>query len=280
MERFAAWRGALRNAKGKRTRADELYQGGYWSVVRDLSNVATSMGWRTKLWVSSAGYGVVGNDEPLVPYSATFSTGHADSVTGSSFDDLKLKSWWKCATSGRSALGRSITSIAQSDPRSTILVLASPTYLHAMAKDLASSIPEFRNRGGLFIVSSRVPSEPGLGECWLPSRANLQASLGGGLVSLHARSARHLLGKVSPRDFVKENLSIMSKELEGDVVMGKTRPAGSVMSDTEVVAFIKAHLGTHPKASHTGLLRQLRESGKACEQSRFRDLFKQLKPGK
>ena len=280
-ERFASWRAAVRDAKGQRTVAEELYQGGYWTVVRDLPVVATAMGWKPTLWVSSAGYGVVSNTKKLVPYSATFQTGHADSVTGATYDDAAMKKWWHCATTARGALGRSIRSIAESDPRSTILVLASPTYVHAMATDLAASMSEFRSRGALFIVSSKVPaSEPALEECWVPSRATLQGTLGGALVSLHARAARHLLRAVSPSDFVKENLSIMSKELEGDAGETKKRSAGSAMSDADVIAFIRAQLAADPKASHTGLLRQLRESGRACEQGRFRRLFKQMKPSR
>jgi hypothetical protein len=267
--------------KGQRTSAEELYQGGYWTIVRALPMVATEMGWRPKLWVASAGYGIVSNTEKLVPYSATFATGHADSVTGAAYDGPALKKWWHCATSGRSALGRSVCSIAESDPRSTILVLASPMYLHAMATDLAASMAQFRSRGALFIVSSRIPSsEPGLNECWVPSRATLQASLGGALVSLHARAARHLLHAVSPGDFVKENLSIMSKELGEEGGEAKKRVAGSAMSDADVVTFIRTRLASDPKASHTGLLRQLRDSGKACEQGRFRRLFKQVKPSR
>ena len=280
-ERFASWRSAVCDAKGQRTVAEELYQGSYWTIVRDLPEVATSMGWRSKLWVSSAGYGVVSNTKELVPYAATFATGHADSVTGASRDDSAMKKWWHCATSGRGALGRSIRSIAESDRHSTILVLASPTYLRAMADDLVASVPEFRSRGALFIVSSKIPaSAHALEECWVPSRASLQEALGGALVSLHARAARHLLHAVSPRDFVKENLSIMSKELEGEAGEAKKRSAGSAMSDDDVIAFIRSHLAADPKASHTGLLRQLRASGRACEQGRFRRLFKQMKPSR
>ncbi|MDB4962523.1 MAG: hypothetical protein JWP01_2522 [Myxococcales bacterium] len=239
------------------------------------------MGWMPNLWISSAGYGVVSSTEKLVPYAATFAVGHADSVTRAAPDDATMMDWWRCATSGRGALGKSICSIATSDPGSTILVLASPMYLRAMARDLAESMALFRRRGALFIISSKVPaSEPALEACWLPSRATLQATLGGGLVSLHARAARHLLGAVRPGDFVKENRSIMSKELEGDGQAPKKRAAGSGMSDAEVIAFIRTHLSANPKASHTALLRQLRESGKACEQSRFRELFRQQKPGR
>ena len=278
-ERFAAWGRAIRRIDGERAVAEELYQGGYWSVVRELPVVAATMGWHPQLWISSAGYGVVKSTKRVVPYSATFAAGHADSVTKKPDDEVGLTRWWQCATSSRGRLGRSITSIAESDPRSTVLVLASPAYLMAMAKDLAASQDEFKGRGALFIVSSRLPgSEPVLENSWVPSRATLQDGLGGALVSLHARAARHLLTAVPPREFLKENISLMSTNLEDQVGGGTTRTPGSAMSDDEVVAFIRARLKAEPKATHTRLLRDLRESRRACEQGRFRRLFKQVKP--
>lgn len=45
------------------------------------------------------------------------------------------------------------------------------------------------------------------------------------------------------------------------------------MTDEEVRRFIRRELGSAPDSSHTGLLRTLRDAGKACEQKRFRNLF-------
>jgi hypothetical protein len=276
-ERFAKWRDALTDASADRVDAENLYQGGYWTVVRSLPAIATAMGWQAQLWAVSAGYGVVKSSKKLVPYSATFAHGHEDSVSTGK-DDEPQATWWRCATAGKKRLGTSVRAIAASDPSSTILVIASPPYVDAMEDDLASSIGEFSGKGALFIVSSRVPAtETKLDRCWLPSRGALQAGLGGALVSLHARTARHLLATVSPQDFVKEKLSTMTTKLEG-VEQRKQRVSGSAMSDEEVLTFIKSRLGSEPKLAHTRLLRELRESGRACEQGRFRRLFNQVKP--
>lgn len=278
-ERFTHWREAIRNSKANRTAAADLYQGGYWSVVQDLPVVAQAMGWQPKLWVSSAGYGVVPSTMALVPYSATFTPGHADSVTKATRDDVAMIDWWHCATASRSKLGRSVTSIVDEDPRATVLVLTSPLYVSAMARDLAASIGQVRGRGGVFIVSSKVPAcEPVLEESWIPSRGDLQQALGGALVSLHARAARQLLRLVKPGDFVKENVPTMTKKLEAEVTGEvKKRVSGAAMSDDDVLRFIRAKVAQNPKASHTGLLRELRANGQACEQGRFRRLFGQVK---
>lgn len=275
-ERFAKWRDALSDAPGTRVDASSLYQGGYWTIVRGLPAIATAMGWNAQLWAVSAGYGVVESTKKLVPYSATFARGHEDSVSTAGRETAIA--WWRCATGGKRKLGTSFRALAASDPSSTILVIASPSYLDAIEEDLASSIGEFSLRGTLFIVSSRVPAtETKLDRFWLPSRGALQAGLGGALVSLHARTARHLLATVSPKDFVKEKLSTMTAKLEG-VEQRKQRVSGSAMSDDEVLTFIKSRIASEPSVGHTRLLRELRESGRACEQGRFRRLFSQVRP--
>jgi hypothetical protein len=45
------------------------------------------------------------------------------------------------------------------------------------------------------------------------------------------------------------------------------------LTDEEVRLFIRERRTAEPRARHTRLLKLLRESGYACEQSRFRALF-------
>ena len=45
------------------------------------------------------------------------------------------------------------------------------------------------------------------------------------------------------------------------------------LTDEEVKRFIRGKLRANPKARHSPLLRSLRESGQACEQKRFKNLF-------
>lgn len=235
------------------------------------------MGWTPKLWVSSAGYGVVANDSKLVSYSATFSAGHEDSVSSVDEDEAGKK-WWGCATASKNGLGLSVASLTKSDPKATVLVVASPAYVEAMVYDLEASLSHVRERGAVFVISSRVPRGTELESNWIQSSGALQGAVGGALVSLHARVARHLILAMPPRDFVKENLAHMTKKLDDEAGPATKRVARSQMSDNDVVAFISKRVTADPKASHTRLLRELRESGQACEQGRFRRLFKQVKP--
>jgi hypothetical protein len=274
--RFSAWRDAIKGADAPLSRAEDLYQGGYWSVVRELPGLALRMGWNSKLWIASAGYGVVSSDKQLVSYSATFSSGHEDSVTTLTEEDA-AKKWWKYATATKGGLGVSLATLAKKEPEATILVIASPAYVEAMADDLAVAVRRIRNRGGVFVISSRAPSGAALSLSWLPSTSALQRSLGGALVSLHARVARHLILTTPPRDFRKERLADMTKKLSEEARPVVKRAPGTQIPDDEVIAFIRRRIAADAKASHTRLLRELRESGQACEQGRFRRLFKQVK---
>jgi hypothetical protein len=51
------------------------------------------------------------------------------------------------------------------------------------------------------------------------------------------------------------------------------KPNRTPTTDDQVKKFISAALDADPKAKHSRLLRDYREGGSACEQSRFRKLF-------
>ncbi len=130
----------------------------------------------------------------------------------------------------------------------------------------------------MVVISSAIPrSAPALRECWVESRAKHQEQVGGALVSLHARVARWLLSHFGPQDFAKDNPTTMSEKLGGAGPKAEARASRVAMSDDAVVAFIRARIHAEPKATHTRLLHELRESGRACEQARFRRLFASVK---
>ncbi len=51
-------------------------------------------------------------------------------------------------------------------------------------------------------------------------------------------------------------------------------PHGRRMSDEAVLAFVRQAVRSEPRLTHSRALRLLRGSGNACEQSRFRELFR------
>src|SRR4051812_20847016 len=70
-ERVGQWTSALKAVDVPAVRAGDLYAGDHWKIVLGIPAAATGA-FNVQLWVASAGYGLVGIDTPLKPYSATF----------------------------------------------------------------------------------------------------------------------------------------------------------------------------------------------------------------
>src|SRR5687768_1599285 len=75
-ERARKWTRHLDRESKNAIPARDVYCGEHWDAVRGLFGPKQS----EEVWVTSAGYGLIPADAPIVPYSATFSGGQPDSV--------------------------------------------------------------------------------------------------------------------------------------------------------------------------------------------------------
>lgn len=271
-----AWWSAL-SAQPKRVPASELYVGDHWTVSRELPDVAKRRGFDPVLWVASAGYGLVPADAELANYSATLTPGQPDSVTAVPGDDAVAR-WWAAlaefALEGSSTRPRTVAELAKSDAGASILVVASPPYLRAMEVDLSSAAERSGNARPILLITSKPgPQLPALQPYWVPSDSAVQTALGGALPSLHARVARYLVERGTPGGITPEWARVQLDQLRSSS-QPPPRPDRERSSDEEVIAFIRTELARGERASHSALLRKYRDSGRACEQSRFRNLFK------
>lgn len=280
--RADSWRRALDSCDVDTLPACDLYAGGFWAIARSLPLLAHSRGMSARLLVASAGYGLVGAEAELKPYSATFAGG-VDSVVRSKASrgvrEGQLREWWAQLSLWKGPSGhrgpRSLRQIARRAPASSLLVVASPIYVCAMADDLLEAAKALTRPESLVIVSSRSGFPPALLQHLVPSVAALQPCLGGSLSSLHARTARHILQRAQlPLDAaaLRTTYDRLASHTE--------RPAAQVrkpLGDGEVRAFIRSHLKASTKQSLTALLGIYRRSGFRCEQSRFRALFREVR---
>lgn len=263
--------------------ARHLYLGDHWSVIRSLPQVAAAQGWRPQLWVASAGYGLVIDNALLLPYSATFSFGHRDSVT-----DFRRgpearaanAAWWTELARQRlpsSNAPRSVQALAADNRSAVILVVASPDYVAAMQQDLEQAAAVLRSRSQLIVVSSTGRAQVnGLAPHWVSSDARLQARLGGSRISLNARLAQQMLqesARYELRADVLQQRYARLIERAPDVVQFDRE----AMTDAQVRDFVRKALRQSPDVSHSRLLRQLRDSGFRCEQARFKMLFREVR---
>src|SRR5262249_36740171 len=138
-------------------------------------------------------------DALLRPYSATFATGQPDAVATAAEGPLGLRNWWSLLAGKQGPLRgapRSVADLVRSAPKCHVLLVCSPTYVKALADDLAVAVDEMADRDQFLIVTSPASLSPKLQPQVIPSEGRLKLLVGGALPSLHARVARKILGEV------------------------------------------------------------------------------------
>lgn len=275
-ERAHRWTERLANDPGPLTAAADLYGGDYWAIVQTLTGIAERKGFSARLWVASAGYGLVPATAQLHPYSATFTAGDPDAIAMSGESGDAARNWWSALAAWPGAGGegpRSVAALASADPAARILVIASPEYINALRDDITAAAQELADPNHLLIVSSPEGlARSSLAAYLVPSTARWQSTLGGARVSLHARVARHVLTGVDGAD-LRADKQRARIERETEALPPLATIARASVSDDEVRAFIREHIGNTPAATASRLLRAFRDGGYSCERVRFAKLF-------
>lgn len=263
------WWDALRSARAAPLPAESLYVGEQWSIVRRLGGLAEKRGWRPKLWICSAGFGLTERDTPVVPYSATFSPGEEDSVIDQSDSRgarAQVSEWWKSLARKRG--GRRLATALDDDGDTVTVVAVSWRYLCAIDQDLVEYSRRLDDERLLLVCGGRNPQEEALSKWVLPCESKLRVRLGGTLTGLNVRVVEWLLGGTGElsRSSARARLARLLRETPAPKPLHREK-----VSDAEVKSFIRRNLDVAASASRS--LRLLRDSGLACEQSRFAELF-------
>jgi hypothetical protein len=279
--RLDSWRKRLKTVKAEKYPAEDLYMGEHWSVVRGIPSDATSRGWNVRLWICSAGYGLIRPSSHINSYQVTFAPSTIDSAANGAKDRGVLQAWWKGVCSyaipGEQSIPRSFADLALKYPRTPLVVALSADYLNAVEEDLGVLLHHAFFRQYLSIISCGTSSKH---IHWknnlLPCDGKLSASLGGTLTSLNARVARFLFEFQANAEPSVDRMAALVRSIETRTLAPKLR---TPLSDRDVTKFIREGLEKTPPISKTKLLEDLRGAGKACEQKRFGELYMRLKQG-
>jgi hypothetical protein len=248
--------------------AQDLYAGEHWMIARGLSGRACHA--RTRLWVCSAGYGLIPADAQIHPYAATFS-GRPDRVPGGADGGRR---WWHALSGWEGpAAGepRSIGSLAAADPSACFLVALSAPYLNACRDDITAAARLVADPNTFMVISAGTRFPGSIDAAMVPADARLQAFLGGTRQALNARIAAYILSTgISSR---AEAAHCMTRLLAEQPPV--TRYERKQLSDREVTEMIVCRLARAPQMSASRLLREFRDAGYACEQQRFTRLHRQ-----
>ncbi|WP_345633910.1 hypothetical protein [Rugosimonospora acidiphila] len=263
--RFADWSRRLDTSRSSRSPAIDAYAGEHWTVVRDM--VASPAGKNAQLWVASAGYGLIPADALICSYAATFSTPAADAVGATT---AEVSDWWQSLGKWAGPVPgrpRSFQQLAAVDPSATVIAVLSAAYQRACSRDILAA-------AGILVedalsVVGPPTAHSALADLMVPVTAMLRHTVGGSLQALNVRVTRYLLehGAGTTRTALRAAATAATP-----TEAPPTRATGQRMSDAEVASYIRGHAHT----SATQLLRQLRTTGRSCEQHRFADLHRDV----
>lgn len=252
--------------------AFDMYQGEYWSVVRSLSENSN-----VRVFVFSAGLGIFDIDTEIPSYGATFTQGSPDSVSkidsSISASDANYR-WFKMNSKKyRNHNGDlNYKKIFGNEP--TIFCLSS-SYLQVLSSDLMRFDESIREK--IMIVGSKFNGMTGYD--YIDTPGKLRLTFGGTLSTVSVRTLGYLLSSVDtysePR-LLFNSLTDLVNDLKSkaDELPKFNR---TTMRDSEVLDFITAELSINGTYSASTLLRKLRDSGFACEQSRFKKIFQDFR---
>jgi hypothetical protein len=256
-KRFATWRRRIEAAAPSAV-LNDLYQGEAWQQAKGLATDATDLGFNVKMLVASAGLGLRKSTSKVPAYAATFAPGHADTVATV---DADLKDWWKSLKEFDSSL-----SLSEAAGDRVLLVL-SDNYARAMDDDLST----LAHRGGDILLVGGTRTIEGIPR--LPSDGSLRRALGGTVSTVGLRMARQWLAQRSGQKlFCSTDKS--NWDLWADSVSYKERYDRTPVTDDQVRQIIRELKTRDPSLSATPALRMVRDSGTACEQQRFAELFR------
>lgn len=274
--RLARWTQALTTYSAKGIPALDLYGGNYWSVIRGMAKNNDAFS-HVRFWVISAGFGLITIDRAICSYAATFSSSKPDSVLPDKPSRFTHEEWWRGLSEWHKQQGNPISCIAdlaKACPSEPLIIALSPEYLTAVYRDLYTAREFLHNPNHLVIISSGSGKKGPLKNNFLPCDARMEHIVGVSRMALNARIIQHVLTTNSINEInavdLERKYSALLRELPS-----ANYPVREASTDEEVLSFIRESIHNGLPASSGQLLRIYRDSGKACEQSRFRGLFLQ-----
>jgi hypothetical protein len=263
-QRAAEWRRRLRTTDAPSVPAYELYVGEHWRVVCAAYKSALKFSSRAELWVISAGHGLIGSASSVKSYSATFSDGSPDSVWRGPEDGPRragLQEWW-VALPHEATLGE----LLRRD--GAIVVAAGAAYATALDADLRTAAEADGSLERISLISAGSQ----MGSIRLPADGRLRDAVGGTDNGLNARVLAFLTAAAPEHGFRRSKMAAILERVAAASPATK-RIVGTPSTDDQIIEQMKLIRRHDPAISRSRALTALRQSGVACEQSRFASLW-------
>lgn len=260
----SAWLEKLRGLPAK-VPASTLYAGrGFGLAVQAATNA------KAKMYILSAGLGLVGASERVPNYGLTVSDGHAESVAARVSGEFDATAWFSALLSSPYSKGW-----AEAVGRSgRILVALTRPYAEMVGSNLAESDPAILPRLRIFGASLSAALPTALRPAIAPYDDRLDAILPGTRADFSQRALLHFVNFVAAKTEARDReADFAAVEAALGRVAAPDRTRRPRRTDEEILRLISARL-----QSEFGIARILRalrdEEGVACEQSRFSRLYR------
>jgi len=268
--RLTEWMDRLNRCNGEKMQAGALYCGSAWVPVTRL--LASK---RVRVWIISAGHGLITPETDVCSYTATFSSNHPDSVVPNGSDAFQTSEWWRALNRlGNRSRIRGLAGIAKAFPNTPLIAALSSEYLRAVESDLTEARECLREPDSMIVISSGAAKNGSLETNFLPCDARMENMVGRGRSALNVRLLAAIIADHGERLRASELIKRYNRMLKR--LPEAAYPKREKSSDDDVREFIRRAIASGSPVSHSSLLRKYRDSGLACEQSRFRGLFHQL----
>ncbi len=278
-KRFSDWTSILDEYEGDRVRALDLYAGDHWVITKNLASDFPNF--NIQIWVISPGYGLINVESKIVPYAATFSPDHTESVHYNKKTNLNEanRQWWNYLRKWqpKNIEGpRSISDLSDNHPNDSLIIACSMRYLNLLRDDL-ETLTKKKNfdQTKLYLVSSQGRKSLGaLAENLVPSERKLRQLVGGGDASLNIRTAKLVLKMLAEGKTNNTQVRTAIQLLLDGIPAIQHNPRKSASVD-KVTSFIKFAISINPNLTKTACLTLFRRDGYACQAKRFERLFEE-----
>lgn len=242
-----------------------LYAGRGFGLATDAAESAEA-----KLYILSAGLGLVPADRQVPLYGLTVSPGYSESIAARVTGEFDAAAWFAALLS--SSRSDQWAEAIGSDSGRILIALTRP-YAQMVGESLSMLEPRALARLRIFGTSlaSALPAK--LHPAIAPYDTRLDAILPGTRVDFSQRALHHFVGLVAGRSEQERDADYRAVANAFEKVKAPDRPNRPRRTDAEILEMISLRL--HSQLGIARILRALRdEEGVACEQSRFSRLYR------
>jgi hypothetical protein len=272
------WAAHLEGAKGLE-QASDLYAGRGFLEAKKAVGFDTS-----RLWIISAGLGLINGGQWVPPYDLTLAPNSKNSVQNKIGKGVKKKVEWWQALEGEFSFSRALKEIVEDKPEAIFVMALSESYF-SMLLDSIESLSGSACERLRIITSSSISLEGNkFGEVIIPYNEKLDgpdSESKGTKADFYQRAARHFIDSIlveNPAGSGVQHKKQVASLMEG--MRSPQRPTREKLPDEQVISLIEKNWEMVGGRS-AEMLRYLRDKEQiACEQGRFARLFKHVKEEK